>query len=104
MGELPMFSQAPRRVVAQLDVIPFVFESPPGELDWVLCNQCRARLDICQPDIQSPARLLGICSGCLRWYLILMEPGLTSALMVQMPENESFQVAWESHAGSEGNG
>ena len=90
----------PRRLAAELDVIPFAFASPPGDLDWVRCARCCSRLALSQPDLQSPARLLGVCEGCRRWYLIVMEPDLGSALMVVLPESREFQAAWESHEGS----
>ena len=91
-----MSSKAPRRVAAHLDVIPFHFEAPPADLDWVRCSRCRDHLSLHQPDLQSPARLLGICDGCRRWYLVLMAPGLASAMMVVLPEDQAFQAAWDA--------
>jgi hypothetical protein len=102
MRETPMFSKALHRVPAHLDIVPLVFEAPPDDLDWYLCNQCLDRLCMHQPDLQSSARLLGTCSRCLRWYLILMEPGLTSGMMVLLPDNKSLRAGWDAHGGPDG--
>ena len=90
-----MKNKIPRCVAAQLDVIPFEFEVPPGDLDWVRCNRCDTHLSLHQPDLQSPSRLLGICDGCRRWYLVLMEPGLKSAIMVVVQEDKAFLSTWD---------
>ena len=95
-----MFSKAPRRVAAHLDVIPLEFAAPPADLDWVRCAHCHEHLDLHQPDSQSPARFLGVCEGCRRWYLVLIGPGHASAMMVVLPESQEFQAAWEAHEGA----
>jgi hypothetical protein len=92
------------RLTADLDVIPFSSVTPPDDMGWLLCLACRLALHRHQPDQQTPSRLLGTCEGCGRWYLILMKPDITSALMVALPEGELFRSAWDDHGGPDGMG
>jgi hypothetical protein len=94
-----MSTKVPRRVATDPDVIRFAFESPPGDPGRVRCARCREDLTLHQPDLQSPGRLLGICGGCRRWYLVVMGPGRDSALMVVVPEDRELRAAWESPGG-----
>jgi hypothetical protein len=84
----------PRRVPVDLDVIPF--GPPPGDLDWVECVDCRGPLELHQPDAQSPDRLLGICTGCGRWYVMLLAVGKPEAVLVSLPHRDWYQAAAEA--------
>ncbi len=36
---------------------------------------CGARLDLCQPDLARPGRLIGVCPmGCEPWYVVELVP------------------------------
>jgi hypothetical protein len=98
-----MFPKKPRRISTDLDVISFSSASPI-DLSWIACGRCRLGLQRHQPDPKSPGRLLGTCDSCGLWYLILIEPDMVSALMVAIPEGESFSSAWEEHGGPDGEG
>lgn len=78
-----MHPNAPLRVAANLDVIPF--SDTPGDLSWVRCLDCRKELSLHQPDTQAADRLLGICEGCKRWFLIDLIPDKAEATMVLLP-------------------
>jgi hypothetical protein len=99
-----MFPRTPLRISTELDVIPFTSTKPPADLSWLVCGFCGLGLQSHQPDAQTPGRLLGTCDGCGRWFLILLEQDLVSALMVAMPASEAFVSAWESHGGHDGKG
>jgi hypothetical protein len=99
-----MFPRTPRRISTELDVIPFSSTTPPADLGWLVCGSCGLGLQSHQPDSQTPGRLLGTCDGCGRWYLVLLEQDLVSALMVAIPESEAFRSAWEQHGGPDGMG
>ncbi len=45
---------------------------PPQEL---YCTRCRFPLDVFQPGLNWPARLLGVCPECSRWHLVDGENG-----------------------------
>ncbi len=92
-----MSSKSSKRLVANLDVIPFVFEQQPSDFNWVICPHCHEVLSLHQPDSQSPSRILGFCEGCRRWYLVLVELKRNEARMILLPESELFQAIWNSN-------
>jgi hypothetical protein len=79
-----MHPNAPRRVPAVLDVIPF--SAPEGDLAWVRCADCRKSLELSQPDGDFPERLLGVCTSCRRWALVELAADEAEAVMVLLPE------------------
>ena len=42
--------------------------------EFVECPTCRTPLELHQPDIEQPDRLLGICRNCHGWALVQSEP------------------------------
>jgi hypothetical protein len=52
---------------------------------------CEGPLDLHQPDPGFPDRMVGVCMRCGRWYLLDSIPGTEEALMVLLPDGESFQ-------------
>jgi hypothetical protein len=99
-----MIARNPLRITTELAVIPFSAGTPPVDLDWLACGDCHFGLETHQPDPQAPGRMLGTCDNCGRWYLILMEPDMASALMVALPETKSLHAAWDEHGGPERQG
>ena len=87
------------RFSTYLDLRLFSPNVPPIDLDLLDCSDCRGTLDRHQPDEESPCRLLGICQGCGRWYLILVKPDMVSALIVGVPEDELFRSVWDEFIG-----
>ena len=79
-----MHPNASRRVPVALDVIPF--SAPPGDLAWVCCPRCGKSLELQQPIIDEPDRLLGVCKECERWVLIELGVDCPEATMVLLPE------------------
>ena len=67
------------------------FSISPEQVDDGCCLTCNVYLELHQPDIDSPDRVIGICERCGRWYLIDMEPGTDDAVMVLLPELGYFQ-------------
>ncbi len=89
-----MNARKPRRIPAILDVLPF--KPPPFNLNWVECSFCKNSLELHQPDSQEPEKLLAICVGCRRWFLMLIEPNESEAVLVLLPEGEWLQAATQS--------
>jgi hypothetical protein len=54
------------------------------------CITCDVDLDLHQPDIGSPDRLVGICEACGRWFVIDLIPGTDEAVMVLLPDGAFF--------------
>lgn len=75
-----------RRVEATLDILPFprLREDPAG----TACLHCSSALTLHQPDPQSPDRLLGVCEGCHRWFLVDLVPGRPDGVLVGLPGEE----------------
>jgi len=69
------------------------FSTAPGDIDEGCCLACDKYLDLHQPDVGSPDRLVGICEQCGRWYLIDVTPETDEAVMVLLPEGDSVQDA-----------
>ena len=67
------------------------FSSLPEDLDDGGCLACKGPLDLHQPDVGSPDRMVGVCMKCGRWYLLDSIAGTDEALMVLLPDSESFQ-------------
>lgn len=49
------------------------------------CHACQSELDLHQPDVTDPDRLLGICGGCGAWSLIQIASSGGSAQVVELP-------------------
>jgi hypothetical protein len=55
-------------------------------LSQIACMSCDIKLDLHQPNLACPDRLLGICEGCQRWYIVDLVPGEEEAVMVLVPD------------------
>jgi hypothetical protein len=77
---------APRRVLAPLDLLPF--PRLPEVAVGLACPHCSSSLTLHQPDPESPDRLLGICEGCKRWYLVDFAPDQAHGFLVGLPGAE----------------
>ncbi len=80
-----------RTIAVPLTIRPF--SSRPEDLDNGGCLTCGGSLDLHQPDIGSPDRMVGICQQCASWYLLAAIPGSNEAVMVRMPDVETVQKA-----------
>ena len=69
------------------------FSTLPEDIDEGCCLRCDVYLDLSQPDAGSPARMIGICNQCGRWYVIDLVPGTDAAVMVLLPDVGNFQDA-----------
>jgi hypothetical protein len=58
---------------------------------WVCCLNCKASLEIHQPDAEEPGRFIGTCDQCGRWYLLEWAPMSTEGLMLLLPSREELQ-------------
>jgi hypothetical protein len=65
----------------------------PEDLDDGGCLACGGSLELHQPDISSPDRMVGICTKCRCWYLLDAIPGRNRAVMVRLPDGETLQKA-----------
>jgi len=80
-------------VMARLDVLPFA--TPAEDLTWVRCVHCKSPLDLLQPEVQFPERLLGICEECSSWYFIQLVLERSEVIMLQIPEQRSLREGAE---------
>jgi hypothetical protein len=56
------------------------------------CPDCRAPLNLIQPDENEPTRLLGTCDTCEKWaFLVELEPEWRKVLLVELPDGESIR-------------
>lgn len=53
----------------------------------LVCSSCDEELDIHQPDLNRPDRLLGTCTCCGTWYLIDDE----ARVMLALPDPQTLQ-------------
>lgn len=63
----------------------------------VECASCGAFLDLHQPDMGRPERLLGTCEACGDWYLILPHDDRDTTLL-RLPEEAEIVRGPESPA------
>lgn len=59
----------------------------PGDFDSVCCLNCEMHLGLTQPESEEPARLIGTCGECGRWYLLDWHPSFREGLMVLLPDH-----------------
>jgi hypothetical protein len=74
-------------------LLPFVVRTiAPGRGSEALsCPDCRAPLNLVQPDETEPTRLLGICDACSKWtYLVELEPDWKRALLIELPGSKEL--------------
>lgn len=74
-------------------LLPFVVKTiAPGRGSEPLsCPDCRAPLNLIQPDETEPTRLLGICDNCSKWaYLVELEPDWKQALLIEVPGSKEL--------------
>ena len=67
------------------------FSTSPGDLDDGGCLVCEGPLDLHQPDVGRPDRMVGVCMKCERWYVLDSITGTDQALMILLPECDSLQ-------------
>ena len=61
------------------------FAASPGRLDDCPCPGCAGCLDVHQPDARVPERLLGVCTGCGRWFAIELGSAGDESAMLHLP-------------------
>lgn len=54
------------------------------------CLECQDLLDLHQPEMTDPDRLLGVCRQCDRWYLICLDVDQSTANLVRLPGFEEM--------------
>ena len=59
---------------------------PAERLATMICRNCRAELDIHQPNPSQPDQFLGTCPECQVWYRVESRAGEKRATVVQLPE------------------
>jgi hypothetical protein len=65
----------------------------PGDLAKIACQHCELPLDLHQPDAEFPARLLGTCDACHRWYVMDLVPDEQAVVIIALPDPDSFRNA-----------
>lgn len=53
------------------------------------CLGCGSTIEVHQPEVGEPDRLLGVCDWCGRWYLLDCFPEANEFIMVSLPEREA---------------
>jgi hypothetical protein len=66
------------------------YSTTPENYDEGRCLACDGSLDLHQPDVQFPDRILGVCERCGNWYLINLLSGTDEALMVAIPDGQTL--------------
>jgi hypothetical protein len=61
------------------------FSTLPENSGGGRCINCGVVLELHQPDIGSPDRLVGICETCGSWFVIDLVPGTDEAVMFLLP-------------------
>jgi hypothetical protein len=61
------------------------FRAKDGELPRIRCRRCNALLQIHQPELETPERLLGTCPECHQWCLIESPAGQGWATIAAVP-------------------
>ena len=59
-----------------------------GTTATISCTGCGEVLDLHQPDVEQPDRLLGICPECRTWFLIDHE----AHMMLALPDVRALRV------------
>lgn len=59
----------------------------------VLCMSCASELDIHQPDLKRPGRLLGTCEECGSWHLLTCRTERLDMVVAQLPGGEAIELA-----------
>jgi hypothetical protein len=60
------------------------------ELD---CLECGTELDVHQPDLEQPDRLLGTCEACGAWYLLTCLPAQGEVHLLALPTDSALDRA-----------
>jgi hypothetical protein len=50
------------------------------DLSRIACPSCGKRLNLHQPDVHLPDRMLGTCSKCQQWYVIHHQRGFMALI------------------------
>ncbi len=60
---------------------------PPDGIEHQRCSACGSPLEVHQPDLDIPHRLLGSCScaECGIWYAIIVTPDRLDSYLVRLP-------------------
>ena len=90
--ESPPMSRAIRTVAVTLTMVRF--STLPQNYDEGRCLACDGSLDLHQPDVRDPERVVGVCEVCGNWYLIDLIPDTDDAVMVALPDGPSFLNAF----------
>lgn len=53
--------------------------------DSACCSSCGARVDLHQPDLEVPERLLASCPRCGTWALLMELPGGGKTIVLPLP-------------------
>ncbi len=59
------------------------------------CADCGASLEVHQPDMSLPERLLGTCEQCGAWYLVVCRASRLDVVIMRMPEDAAIDQAAE---------
>ena len=69
------------------------FSTAPENFDAARCLACDVYLELVQPGINSPDRLIGICERCQAWYVIDFDASTADAVMVLLPARWPYRVS-----------
>lgn len=72
---------------------PTIVSADPDRLANMPCARCEALLEVHQPSIQSPHRLLATCTLCDAWYYLETDIDTGVATMVFLPEQDTEPAA-----------
>ena len=70
----------------------------PDDLGQVRCLSCDAGLNLHQPDVEFPDRLLGICEKCRCWSVLDLLPFENEVVLVLLPGQDLLHNIESSQA------
>lgn len=78
---------------AKITVLASRLPLPGGSPFAMDCPKCRRALDVHQPDIGRPERLLGTCEACGGWYFVVHVPEEDEAVVLALPDDVAIRRA-----------
>ncbi len=89
-----MSPNRPKTATVTLHLIHFSEHS--DLLAGIRCLACQRLLEMHQPDVGFPERMLGICPACKSWYLMDLVQDEPEAVMVTLPDGNYFRDALQA--------
>ncbi len=81
------------RMASKSPVAVLVAQVSREDLWRILCPACEGDLEISQPSMDEPERLLAVCLSCRTWIVVDLIPDNSATLIVALPDADGFRQA-----------